>query len=333
MNNQVSRIESIAVTILYRYCKNCKIDFSSVDFCDLIVSVPESDFRFAVSVKRTTYTESEAYILTMDDILSYKNINEKYRIPYAIMCVNEAKETAKFGLIIDWYNSTPIINQKVSLTEITEKNWSKIYNQVLSLDKTIRALPNASWKVIKTIPIIDSNNNYWVEIMYLRDFNPNYKMSSPTVRSEKEKWNIFFKGIPQNEYPNDQLDDLILSKVREEFGNDSNVFSSLLLFNTELRDMQMKYKDYHRHTISLIIEPIWDEIFLSNYQGLNKQITIPLDAFVSPVYKSKGDALPNAFVENVELQNWMQDYFLYFQAKTTIHSLKEVIDMCPNTPT
>ena len=214
MNNQVSRIESIAITILYRYYKNCKIVSSAQDPFDFIVSDSESDFRFAVSVKRTTYTESEAYSLTIDDVLNYENINEKYRIPYAIMCVNEAKETAKFGIIIDWHNSTPIINQKVSLMEITEKSWNKIYNQILSLDKTIRALPNASWKVIKRIPIIDSNNNNLGEIMYLRDFKPNYKMSSPTVRSEKEKWDIFINGIPQNEYPNDKLDDLtVLSSV------------------------------------------------------------------------------------------------------------------------
>ena len=57
------------------------------------------------------------------------------------------------------------------------------------------------------------NNKNLGEIMYLRDFCPDYKMSSPTVRSEKAKWNLFINGIPQNEYPNDKLDDLILKKI------------------------------------------------------------------------------------------------------------------------
>ena len=325
MNNQVSRIESIAITILYRYYKNCKIVFSAQDPFDFIVSDSESDFRFAISIRRSTYAETESYSLTMNDILSFNNINGKYRIPYAIMFVNEVKETAKIGIVIDWYNSTPIINQKVSLTEITEKSWSKIYNQILSLDKTIRALPNASWKVIKRIPIIDSNNNNWGAIMYLRDFNPNYKMSSPTVRSEKEKWDIFFKGIPQNEYPNDELDDIIQSTIKVTFPN-SSVDSSLLLFNTELRDLRTKYKNYIRHTIQLLIEPDWEQVFLNEDQGFNKQIVVPLDVFIFPNYRKKVNCLPETFSKQVNWKNWINDYFTYSEARKTIHSLKEIID-------
>ena len=335
MKNQISRIESIAITILYRYFKNCKIDFSIQDFSDLIVSDTESDFRFAVSVKRTTYTESEAYSLTIDDILNYENINGKYRIPYAIMCVNEAKETAKFGIIIDWHNSTPIINQKVSLMEITEKSWNKIYNQILSLDKTIRALPNASWKVIKRIPIKDSNANNLGEIMYLRDFKPNYKMSSPTVRSEKEKWNIFINGISQNEYPNDKLDDLILKKIKEIYPQTNSFNSALLLFNVELRDLKRKYENYYLHKFNLLIEPDWDEYFSksSPNSSLNKQIRIPLDLFIVPTRQNIMNNIQQDCVESVDLQRWYDDYFTYSKAKETIHSLTELIDIKTITST
>ena len=323
--NQVSRIESIAITILYRYYKNCKIDFSSLDFCDFIVSDSISDFRFAVSIKRTTYAETESYILSIEDILSYNNINEKYRIPYAIMCVNEAKETAKMGVVVSWYNQIPIVNQKLSLKELSDNNWTLIYNQLLTTDKTIRIIPNISWKVIKKIPIIKDDNN-WGEVLYLRDLSSNYKMS-PKVRTEQEKWDNFFnKGVPQDEFPQDKLDDLILSKIRE-FSPESNVYSSLLLFNTELRDMQIRYKNYIRHSVPLIIKPNWDELFLKNAQEFNKQITVKLEIFVSPIDSAKVNLLPYPFEKNIDVRDWVQDYFAYSQAITTIHSLKDVIDL------
>lgn len=328
MKNQISRIESIAITILYRYYKNCKIDFSAQDYCNLIVSDSESDFKFVVNVKRTTYTESESYFLDIDDILSYQNIRKKYSTPYVIMCINEAKETAKLGIIIDWNNNIPIINQKVSLTEITEKSWGKIYNQILSLDKTIRALPNASWKVIKRIPVQNGNKSIG-EIMYLRDFAPNYKMSSPTVRSEKEKWDVFLQGIPQNEYPNDELDDLILKKIQEIYPQTTVCLSALLLFNVELRDLKRIYENHYLHTFNLLIEPIWDELFGSSTssQNLNKQIRIPIDLFLTPTSKNiTGNLIPN-LIESINLTNWLDDYFKYSKLKDSIHSLKELIEI------
>jgi len=331
MNNQVSRIESIAITILYRYYKNCKIDFSTIYPFDLIISNQESDFRFAVSVRRTTYAETESYFLAMEDIMSYNNIKGKYRIPYAIMFVNEAKESAKIGIVIDWYNSTPIINQKVSLKEITEKSWGKIYNQILCLDKTIRSLPNVSWKVIKRITV---KNNQIVlgEIMYLRDFSPNYKMSSPTVRSEQEKWNIFLNGIPQDEYPNDQLDDLILKKIKEMYPQTNGFNSALLLFNVELRDLKKKYGNYYLHSFNILVEPKWDEYFSQSspnpffMQKLNKQIRIPLDMYVVPTVQNM-NVLPQDYIESVDLQHWYDDYFTYSKAKESIHSLTDMIDI------
>lgn len=328
MKNQISRIESIAITILYRYYKNCKIDFSAQDYCNLIVSDSESDFRFAVNVKRTTYTESESYSLEIDDILSYQNIREKYSTPYVIMCINEAKETAKIGIIIDWNDNIPIINQKVSLTEITEKSWGKIYNQILSLDKTIRALPNASWKVIKRIPV-QNNNESIGEIMYLRDFTPNYKMSSPTVRSEKGKWDTFLKGIPQNEYPNDELDDLILKKIQEIYPQTTVCLSALLLFNVELRDLKRIYENHYLHTFNLLIEPNWDELFGSSTssQNLNKQIRIPIDLFLTPNSKNITGNLISDLIESINLTNWLDDYFKYSKLKDSIHSLKELIEI------
>ena len=65
--------------------------------------------------------------------------------------------------------------------------------------------------VVKTIRLNEDRRGIKcnAEMVYLRDFTPDYKMNPKPVESYLERFQRNLNGQPQDEYPHDLLDDKI----------------------------------------------------------------------------------------------------------------------------
>ena len=138
-----------------------------------------------------------------------------------------------------------------------------IFKALYHINSIIRILSEKTISIIKRIKIneVDNQGRYHTaEIIYLRTFSNEYKMQQKEVVDEKEDFKRMIYGIPENEYPSDMLDKDLLEVVQQKYPT-AKVKSSLMLFNSELRDFEQEIRNYHYYnTITLILEPDFQEI-------------------------------------------------------------------------
>lgn len=156
-----------------------------------------------------------------------------------VMFVQEG-ENLKFGIIIYWDDKKPYLNTKINWQKWEDANEPWFEMHIHARRMQIAYLPIEYLRVMK---FIDLNANEVLEgqIVYLRKFTPTYKMKTPPVQTEEERFNRLLTGTPEKEYPADELDDYIFDAVRKEYPMATSK-SKLLLFHTDLLNVRL-YKD------------------------------------------------------------------------------------------
>lgn len=139
------------------------------------------------------------------------------------------------------------------------------------MGNSIFVLPIEKWRIIKEIKFEYEINDqiFYGTVVYLRKFSECYKMQTPKIDNDIETIKRYMVGIPQEEYPNDELDDVIVKGLSTKL-NVVHINSSLLIVNTDADDI-MRYKNDHLQTVDLIIGPDWASIPLSTlpfYEGV-----------------------------------------------------------------
>lgn len=129
---------------------------------------------------------------------------------------------------------------------MTEKSMALILHNI---DTTIRCLPKPMWSVCKSL-ILNDEKFPNASIIYLRSLRENYKMKQSLQTEDLERFNRLLQGIPEEEYPSDEVDNLLFSLSRDHFKN-VKVRSSLVLFNTDLKNLQI-YKNLYKHAINVM---------------------------------------------------------------------------------
>ena len=147
------------------------------------------------------------------------------------------------------------------------------------MGNNIFVLPIEKWRIINKIKFEYEINAqiFYGTVVYLRKFSECYKMQTPPVDNDIERIKRYMVGIPQEEYPNDELDDVIIKGLSAQL-NVVHINSSLLIVNTDADDI-MKYKNGHLQKVDLIIGPDWASLPLSIlpfYEGI-QDIAVALD--------------------------------------------------------
>ncbi len=166
-------------------------------------------------------------------------------------------ENLEFGIIIYWDNTKPYLNTSVNWQKWEEANEAWFEMQIYARRMQIVYLPIEYLRVIKQINL---NTNDLVEgqIVYLRKFTSTYRMKTPPVLTEEERFHRLLKGTPEKEYPADELDDYILDAVRREYPM-ATLKNKLLLFHTDLLDVRL-YKNKIRKILDLEITRETEEV-------------------------------------------------------------------------
>ncbi len=324
-NSRDYRMLQIAAMILYRNIPNITLVQSDDNVYDILCSSTKDELRFGINVVSSSFSTSNTYERYLNYLDSTDYSDKNYRIPILLMAVNESTETAKIGIQVGWRFGRPVVFKKPSMMSLAEENANKIMDTIKAMDETIRMLSEHGMKVVKTLQIEKSEPNgkiHHARIVYMRDFTEKYKMKPKEVVDEREKFSRILKGIPEDEYPNDFLDDSILSMICQQFPR-ASMESKLMLFSSELRDIQQLSKCIRLDT-EMFVEPNLADIpniALQLFNGIDF-IHFKLDVFVDALYSKS--AFKNMSLRKTEpLDSWLNTYNEYTKFLKTLHSPTE----------
>lgn len=308
-NNPEWRINQIASTILYRCFGDVRIEMlSNTKVIDWLVTYNDgTDLKFGVIIKKTSSKSSPDLSVLADEINGLDFTNSIYRHPIIALFVEESTENAKVAFLVGWRFGSPRIYKNFELRNLNPKT-GNIYLQIIkSMDEVIRVLSTDDLKLLKRITFsrkLHDGRKQNAEILYLRKLSPTYRMNKKVVVDEKERFERLLKGTPEDEYPKDELDRIILEAVKGQFKN-AKVYSRLMLFSTDLDDLQM-YKNVHCVKTNLLVSPDLTKSSSAELAMLNglEMFTVSLDVFVENIfYKDAFDGV--SFDKEEPLEGWL----------------------------
>lgn len=254
--------ESIAEREIIKNCGEVLIEKRATALYDWLVEDKAQGLFWGVCVVSHTFTRMKAYEQYLQALYKTDFYTECNRIPIIILAVNQSARKVNFGFQVVWHHGKATIYNKVKFRELTYRSWGTALDNLLSMDDVIRVLNQDNLKVIKHLEISKTIGGevFFADVFYLRSLTRDYRMADKEVVDQKEQFNRFVFGIPENEYPSDALDEWIVEMIGEQYHLEKEPRSSLLLFTTELRDLQIYRNSYHKTDNVLLFELELNEV-------------------------------------------------------------------------
>ena len=258
----------------YEIIKNCGevlIEKKPTALYDWLVKDNAQGLFWGVCVVSHTFTRMKAYEEYLDVLYQTDFYNERNRVPIVMLAVHQSTRRVTFGFQVVWHHGKATIYNNVKFRELTYRSWGSALDNLLSMDDVIRVLNQNNLRIIKHLKVSKTvdGERYFADVIYLRSLTRDYRMADKEVVDQKEQFNRFVFGIPENEYPSDELDEWIEEIIGAKYQIEKKK-SSLLLFTTELRDLQVYRTNYHRIDVLLLFE-----------LDLNDLSQVPTGAYVS----------------------------------------------------
>ena len=284
-SQKIWRSFQIAAQLLYRYFGDIEIENADNSICDLFVTLPDG-IKFGVEVKFSTYTKSEGFRQSVQHLVNIDYNKPANRIPIVLLCINELSESATFGVLLGWRFGRPQIFDNFEMRQLNENNAHICETLIRLMSEVVTFVSTSDWQVLKRIPIeqeIAHGRIQHGEILYLRRFSDKYRINTPQVVNEKVKFKRLLEGIPQDEYPNDDLDYIIERAVQKQYPT-AKLSNTLLLSSVDFKDLQT-YRDYHRSIVHVCAFPDYGELKFSPNQFGNELIEpIPLEIYTAKFF-------------------------------------------------
>jgi len=328
MNQQIKEIRTyqIAAIAILRQLRGCRIEQAQSQYFDLLVYFEDTSLVFGVEVKNSGFLRTNHFQDYLRNLERIDISDSENRIPVLLAAVNEEDESVKIGFLLAWQFGKAKIYRKPAMVELNSSNADKILDLVRSMDETIRLLSDHGMKVVKRIKVEHEEANGRLchgDVVYLRDFTQEYRMHQKQVVDERERMERMIHGTPQNEYPDDELDNAIFEKIQERFPG-SRKISDLMLFSTELRDLQLLSRSLYR-SFTFSVEPEFDmnnAPFMAQLMNGVDTIRFNVDVFINMPLDVP--AFENQFFEITKpLNGWMNTYKWFIDAVGTLSSPRE----------
>ncbi len=150
------------------------------------------------------------------------------------------------------------------------------------MNNTITVLPVEQVKIVKRIDLLTQNkNNIEIRIgfiVYEREFSPDYKF---VEKKKDEKDFLYLSTYPkQEDYPSDEIDELILLSIKNTFSN-SRIHSELLFSSFDTDNLNRLIKRPNEKA-NFIVRPEFygqDLVFLvgKSFKAFIKNINVYVD--------------------------------------------------------
>lgn len=331
-SDRISIIQAQADII--RFCGNVKIVEESSTIYDFTVHDVKQGLSFGVYVVSSKYETTSIFKEFQNNIQSANLYDSTYRMPIILMAVNTNSQSSSFGIVVSWHREKPTINQKISMRESNEKSWSIALDHILSMNDAICVLSSYGVNIKKTIRIESKRNDgmpCYGEIVYLRNFSDSYKMNQKIVTNEKERFERLVYGIPENEYPSDVLDKIIIEAVKQKWSiipyGEHDCKSESVLFTTDLKELQI-YKNYYSIAITVEVQPNWNDIpqyLLPMLNGL-ELVSIPIFVFCHSKEDFDFFSKDQILCHNISIDEWKEKSEEIKKLNTTVHQINEYFE-------
>jgi hypothetical protein len=216
-----------------------------------------------------------------------------------------------FGMLCYWNFERLSFNKNINWRLLNEENVKWLRMQLKARHSRIAFLPLDYIRVVKIIDL-RAEGYYDARVIYLRRFyGDDYRMKQHVEKTQEDRFNRLLNGTPQNEYPSDCLDELILKEVRQKYPN-ASLENKLLLFDVDLLNYRLE-KEHKKQNL---------KIKLQTENGGNVKIsTIPLECYYQLNF-FKPELMRE--IELPSILNIEQYNKIYEIVKTTYESLSTI---------
>ena len=234
--NKARLYEELAKELLLEVFPYAQIKAMPTSVTDYIVEMSSDGLAFAVEVKHGHITEDIQKDYQQRLKTAFTEIGPA-KIPCVLMVVDVKTKSAKVAMAITWNFQRATIEQEYKWVALKSENASLIHDMISSSDNVIRMLTDSGCNFMKTISFSYTKDNRICNFkaIYFRSLAYNYKLHSKPALTEKERFDRLANGRPEDEYPDDELDKVIYNAIKSQYP-DAKKRTSMLLFNTELRD-------------------------------------------------------------------------------------------------
>lgn len=228
--------------------------------------------------------ESER-IKAFADSIRELNANE---IPVVIVNVNDSK-LLRIGLLSYWEYKRCEYNRNINWRLLGDESASWLNVQLTARHMIIELLPTKYQRFIKTIKL-RTDSLIDAEVVYFRMPRETYKMKSKGQLNDAERLHRMLGRIPEEEYPEDALDRLILESIRDIYPS-VTIKTDMLLCKTELLDLR-QYKDK--------LCQVGRIVFVDEK---NNKRPIDIECYYYPNFRHIGlkPVMPRLIVKNIDL--------------------------------
>lgn len=290
-------MEEIVRTLLSRLDPNLEVDILPTDFSDLMVTERTTGLRFVVEVKRDDISQ-EALIEYLDRVAEIVSDQGMPKLPLILILLNEGTQLMKAAIVVESHFGMPFVKRDINFLELTSDGWPLFFDTIKSADDTIRVLTDLNFRILKRISFKYEGEHHegTGHLLYLRRFRPDYRMTPREVNSRQQQFELYLNGIPEEDYPSDDIDHMILGAVCSRYQN-AEVRSSLLMLNTELRDLRNEIRG--NNTLKGSIDFIPDSHLLSGFVLCSLPVVIIKDPIAGRIEPSQNYAV-SCIVQNRE---------------------------------
>ena len=232
-----------------------------------IVCDEESKVKFYVVIKPSN---DEEWKTSIESLEKYLGLPKAEKLSVIVFKISEKKELL-LGMLCYWNFDRLRFNKEINWRTLDEKNVQWLRMQLKARHARIAFLPVDYIRVVKTIDLC-AEGYFDARIVYLRRFyGEGYRMQQHTEVTQEDRFNRLLNGTPQNEYPSDYLDELILKEIREVYPN-AYLKNKLLLFDVDLLNYRLE-KENRTQTINLELQLYTKE------RNDDEVMTLPLECY------------------------------------------------------
>ena len=316
----------MAASDIKKYLPNATLELETSPYWDFIVRIDDYETIFGVKIVRTDYARSKSYADYIDILRQYE---AGHKLPIALICVNEAKEEIKTGILLSWQYRRLSIDNNVTLKSSSRERWNYLVDVIRATaaeQYKVGVLHSENCYIKKTIDLNVTDRDGRIhtgELVYLRKLSGEYRMNSPVERTPEEQFNVLMNGIPRGEYPSDALDDAIFEAIHQTFDVEPTR-NKMLILTTELRDA-LRYRDYLRGEVNVSITPNINDMMdvAIRLMGHFSVFNVSIDLFAH----SNGDLQffdGRTFAHNEPADGWMEQAMVFRGKLATCKKLSEL---------
>ena len=199
----------------------------------MTISEGNSILAYAV-IKRKSLRELEVSKNELSLIMDFGERVANQR-PIILITNVESEQQIYFAVLAYWDFERYFYCKNLIWKRVNQKNVGLFRCFAKARRGNLRFLPNQIFRIEKIISL-NASSLFDGEIRYFRTFRNGYRMKKTEIESNDDQVNRYIYGTPENAYPRDRLDDMILKAVQETYPG-ATMKSNLILFETDLLDL------------------------------------------------------------------------------------------------